>query len=106
MVDDPAAHPWSSYHANALGKPDPLLTPHAVLLALGNDPAVRAGAYRALVAEALPTEAIAEIRLYLQQQRALGSERFKKLVEAELQRFAGVRPAHRPRKQVGFEKCL
>ena len=106
MVEDPAMHPWSSYHGNALGKPDPLLTPHAVFLALGNEPLVRAAAYRALVAEALSPEDISEIRMYLQQQRALGTERFKKRVEAELMRFVDVRPAHRPRKEVSAEKCL
>jgi len=37
------------------------------------------------------------IRTYLQQQRALGQDAFKAMVEAKIQRFAGIRPAHRPR---------
>ena len=106
MVDDAAAHPWSSYSANALGTANSLLRPHAAFLALGNDPATRVDAYRALVAEALPEETVIEIRMYLQQQRALGTERFRMRVETELRRFAGVRPAHRPRKQAAADKCL
>jgi putative transposase len=99
MVVDPAEYPWSSYHANALGRPDLLVTPSPTLLALAGDPAARATAYRALFDEALPDDVIAEIRLYLQQQRALGTDRFRAQVEAKLKRFSGARPAHRPRKQ-------
>jgi putative transposase len=106
MVDDPAAHEWSSYHANALGKPDALVTPHSVYLALGGEAVVRACTYRALVAEALPADTVAESRLYLQQQRALGTESFKRRVAAQLKRYAGARPAHRPRKELGVDKCL
>ncbi|MBO9739078.1 hypothetical protein J7432_08600 [Xanthomonas axonopodis pv. begoniae] len=40
----------------------------------------------------------AGIRLHLQQQRALGHDAFRAMVEAKTPRFAGVRPAHRPRK--------
>jgi putative transposase len=105
MIDDPGAHPWSSYSANALGQSNPLLTPHAAYLALGSDTSARASAYGALCAEVLPDETLAEIRLYVQQQRALGTNRFRTHVEAELQRFAGVRPAHRPRKPTYPEKC-
>ncbi|MFT3789484.1 MAG: transposase [Rudaea sp.] len=99
MVGDPSEHPWSSYHANALSKLDPLVTPHATLLGLGRDPEERAAAYRGLFSEVLAGETIAEIRTYLQQQRAWGTDRFRAQVEAKLKRFAGVRPAHRPRKQ-------
>jgi putative transposase len=46
--------------------------------------------------EVLTPERVAEIRAYLQRQRALGSERFQPQVEAMLGRCAKVRPAHRP----------
>jgi putative transposase len=36
------------------------------------------------------------IRAYLQQQRAYGRDDFRAMVEAKTQRFASVRPAHRP----------
>jgi putative transposase len=41
-------------------------------------------------------EDLAAIRLYLQQQRAYGRDDFRAMVEAKTQRFASVRPAHRP----------
>ena len=88
MVDDPAAHPWSSYFANALGQSNPLLTPHAAFLVLGGEPTARSQAYRALFTDALSDETVTEIWMYLQQQRALGMERFRARVEAELRRFA------------------
>ena len=51
-----------------------------------------------MVREALPDETVQEIRLYLQQQRALGRDGFRSMVEAKTKRFAGTRPAHRPPK--------
>ncbi|MBO9859381.1 hypothetical protein J7396_22290 [Xanthomonas sp. A1809] len=57
----------------------------------------RSNAYRALLDEALCDELLASIRLHLQQQRALGHGAFRAMIEAKTHRFAGVRPAHRPR---------
>jgi putative transposase len=34
IAREPAAYPYSSFHANALGKPDSVVTPHAVFLDL------------------------------------------------------------------------
>ena len=98
MVADPAAYRWSSYRANALGQSDLLLTPHASYLALGLDTRQRCLTYQGLFEEVLSEDALAEIRIYLQQQRALGTDRFRQRVEAQLQRYAAVRPSHRPRK--------
>ncbi|MEA9555495.1 hypothetical protein VC273_06030 [Xanthomonas nasturtii] len=53
-------------------------------------------AYLALIAEALADDLLASIRLHLQQQRALGHDAFRAMVEAKTHRFAGVRPTHRP----------
>ncbi|TAL88586.1 MAG: hypothetical protein EPN69_16115 [Rhodanobacter sp.] len=55
--------------------------------------------YRALFADALPDELIAEIRSYLQQQKVLGTDRFRSWVEARTGRFAAVRPVGRPPRQ-------
>ena len=105
MVEDPSAYRWSSYPANALGQTNALLTPHAAYLALGDDTTARARAYRALCELALPKETVDEIRLYIRQQRALGTDWFQAQVEAKAHRFAGVRPAHRPRKLTEDGKC-
>jgi len=96
MVSQPDDHPWSSYGANAAGRVDPLLTPHPEYLALGSDPIARASSYRALFADALPDELVGEIRSYLQQQKALGTDQFRSWVEARTGLFAAVRPVGRP----------
>jgi len=57
----------------------PLLRPHPDYLALGNS-----------------DEQIDEIRAYIQQQRALGTDRFQLAVEHKLGRCASIKPAHRP----------
>lgn len=100
MVAAPSEHPWSSYHANAGGRDDPLVHPHAVYLALGPNVTERCIAYRALFTEAIGDEQLAEIRAYMQQQRALGNDRLQRLIETELGRCARVRPAHRPRRKM------
>jgi putative transposase len=96
MVATPGEYRWSSYHANADGAGDPLVRFHPEYLRLGPDPAARQQVYRTLFDDVLTPERVTEIRAYLQQQRALGSERFQRQVEAMLGRCAQVRPAHRP----------
>ncbi len=98
MVVEAEAFRWSSHAGNALGHWDPLLTPHPCYLALAGEPRARAEAYRAIVREGSDGAEIDSIRQHLQQQRALGSEGFRQMIEAKTRRFAGVRPAHRPRK--------
>jgi putative transposase len=48
VVAAPAQYRWSSFRANALGRDDPLVTPHAHYCALGRDAGSRQAAYRAL----------------------------------------------------------
>jgi putative transposase len=99
MVAEPGDHPWSSYAANADGRVDTLLTPHPEYLALGSDAAARASAYRMLFADALPGDLVEEIRGYLQQQKVLGTDRFRSWVESRTGRFTEVRLAgRRPRR--------
>ncbi|WP_460831072.1 transposase [Lysobacter humi (ex Lee et al. 2017)] len=96
ITDDPTAFGWSSCAALCGMRADPLLTLHPAQRALGATEPERADAYRALLAEAISDEELASIRLYLQQQRAYGRDDFRAMVETKTQRFAGVRPAHRP----------
>lgn len=97
MVRAPGDYRWSSYHSNAMGCADPLVTPHECLVGLGSNAATRASAYRAHVALGIADKQLADIRNYVQQQRALGSERFQAQIELELARCASVRPQGRPR---------
>lgn len=60
LAREPRDYPWSSYRANALGKADSLLRPHATYRALAlGDPAT---AYRALFDAPLPHTQLEEIR--------------------------------------------
>ncbi|OAX86256.1 transposase [Xanthomonas nasturtii] len=98
LTDDPSAYRTSSCPANLDQRGPSVLTPHPCWLALGNDLIERSNAYRTMLDEGLPDELLASIRLHLQQQRALGHDAFRAMVEAKTRRFAGVRPAHRPLK--------
>lgn len=65
-------------------------------LALGRSSNERTDAYRALLGQAHGDETLADSLVHLQQQRALGHDAFRAMVEAKAARFAGVRRAHRP----------
>jgi putative transposase len=62
MVASPAAYPWSSYHANALGRTDILLTPHPLYLQLGSDAPLRAANWSALCGQPISEADKARIR--------------------------------------------
>ena len=95
-TDDPTAYPWSSC-ANHCGlRQEAILSPHAEYTALAATPEARAAAYRELLHETLSDDDLTAIRTYLQQQRALGRDDFRAMVDAKARRFAGIRPAHRP----------
>lgn len=98
MVTAPGDYPWSSFPSNGLGRHNPLIHPHAGYLSLGSTQAERCEAYRALIAEALSPDDVDHIRLHLQRQHALGSERFRASIEAQLSRRAGPAKIGRPRK--------
>ena len=96
MTDDPLAYTWSSCATHCGQREDALLTPHPAYTALAATTPDRTKAYHRLVHEALADDDLATIRAYLQQQRALGRDDFRAMVEAKTQRFASVRAAHRP----------
>ena len=79
-----------------MGGADGLLIPHACYLALGSTSAVRASAYCELFSEALSDALVEEIRIYLQQQKVLGTDRFRAWVTARTGKFSEVRPIERP----------
>ena len=98
MTDAPAGFRWSSCAGLCGVRDDPLLTPHAVQRALGGE------GYRLMLGEAISDDDLAAIRAYLQQQRAYGRDDFRAMVEAKTQRFASVRPAHRPASSSATDK--
>ncbi len=106
MVADPAQYRWSSYRANGLGQPDPLLTPHEVFLALNLQDAERLATYRALFQPQLDETAIADIRLALTQGQPLGKGRFLDTIEKMVGRRCEVRPRGRPVKNQSCETAI
>jgi len=96
MTDDPASYQWSSSASHCGLRQEAILSPHPEYITLASTPEARAAAYRQLLHETLSDDDLKAIRTYLQQQRALGRDDFRAMVEAKTQRFAGIRPAHRP----------
>ena len=86
LVAHPSDYRWSSYRANALGQHDPLLTPHAEYLALGQHSAEREAAYRTLFDVHLDAKTLTEIREATQKGWVLGNDRFKDEIERLLER--------------------
>ena len=71
IVDFPGGYRWSSYRANAEGREDQLLRPHAVFLALGEDALERQRAYRRLFDVPLEEKELLKIRFAIQHEAAL-----------------------------------
>lgn len=62
MVNDPRDYRWSSFHRNALGLSDPLITPHPIHNSMGSDNTRRCARYRALFQYSLEPAVCTEIR--------------------------------------------
>ena len=76
MVGSAGDYRWSSFHANATGMPDLLVTPHATYIALHQDERRRRLRYAELFAKDLPEAEIDRIRLAARGGRPLGDEAF------------------------------
>ena len=86
MVADAGNYPWSSFHHNACGRVDSLLPDHPIYAALGATDAERQATYRALFAQALDPDLVKEIRDATNRGWVPGSERFRKEIEAVINR--------------------
>lgn len=93
MTDHPSAYPWCSYGYNALGQENALITPHVEYKRLGKTPEERQSAYRQLFRTRLGATTLAEIRQATNKAWVLGSERFKRRIEKQLDRR--IEPSHR-----------
>ena len=98
LVADPGAYPWSSYRANALGAPDPLLTPHPLYVGLAETEEARRAAYRDLFAGAITEDMLTEIRTATHGGFALGGERFQREIAVMLGRRTWRGRPGRPKK--------
>lgn len=86
MVDDPGRYPWSSYHANALGRTDSLVTPHALYSRLGQNSAMRQQAYRELFTTPVPEQTLHAIRETTNKAWLLGNDAFREAIAKRLNR--------------------
>jgi len=86
MVKMPEDYPWSSFHYNALGKNNRLITPHAIYTALsiGNSPCH--SQYYKLFSTDISSYELNEIRVSTNKAWVLGSDRFKSKIEKLLKR--------------------
>ena len=96
MVRQPGDYPYSSYHHNAAGKMDNLLTEHSVYRSLAASPEQRRAAYRALFADEIASDILELVRDTTNACRVLGNNRFKDRVEARLGRSVRRGKAGRP----------
>ena len=86
MVSHPSEYPWSSYHHNAQGQPDELITPYLEYRRLGRTDPERQAAYRQLFKHHIPERHAIEIRDATNKAWVLGSDRFKQRIEQQLAR--------------------
>jgi putative transposase len=93
MVAHPSEYPWSSYRRNAQGLPDELVTPHAEYRRLGKSDVDRMSAYRQLFKHHISEASLGELRQATNKAWVLGSDRFKRRVQQQLDRR--VEPAAR-----------
>jgi len=97
MVALPGEYRWSSYAANASGRADGAVTPHAVYRALGKSTGARGFAYRELFRSALEPEQVHQIRAAVQTGTPLGNDRFREQIETALKCRVGQSRRGRPR---------
>lgn len=102
IVTQPMAYPWSSYHHNATGKANDLITPHERYNALGTSIAERQAAYTALFNKAIEFEELYEIRFATNREWVLGRSCFRKAIEQKLKRKTAPQPRGGDRKSSQF----
>ena len=82
IVNKPGDYPWSSYQSNALGKTDPILSPHDLYLQLGRDPQERQDSYRLLFEQNIEPRLLDGLREATNKGWAFGSKDFKDRLKA------------------------
>ncbi len=86
IVSHPSEYPWSSYHRNALGQPNDLVTPYLEYRRLGKTDEERQAAYRQLFKHHIPEKRITDIREATNKAWVLGNDRFKQRIQKHVER--------------------
>ena len=97
LVDQPQNYPWSSYHTNARGRSNYLITPHNNYLRLGATGEDRYYVYERFLRSKESEQFLQMIREATQSNRVLGDAQFLYEVEAELSVRIRKRKSGRPR---------
>ncbi len=96
IASGPGEYAWSSFHANATGESDDLLTPHAVFRSLGGTRAERAATYLALFREVLAEADLDLIRDATHHGWAIGRSAFAERIAAASRRAHRLSSGRRP----------
>jgi len=104
MVSQPSEYPWSSYHCNALGKADALVTPSLEYTQLGSDEMERQANYGQLFDQHLADTDVNEIREATNKAWVLGRDRFKQQIQQLLARRVDPAPRGGDRKSEQFKR--
>lgn len=102
MVRHPSDYPWSSYHHNARGEPDALITPHLEYRRLGKTKEDHQAVYRQLFKHRIPEQTMKEIRDATNKAWVLGSDRFKTRIKRHIERPVQPTPRGGDRKSQAF----
>lgn len=86
IVDSPAAYRWSSFRGNALGRSDPVVTPHPAYRALGGNEGERRAAYSRMFDAPLDADVLEAIRRAAKTGAVLGTAACRIRLEAMLKR--------------------
>lgn len=100
MVKTPEQYRWSSYQYHAWGKPNDIISNHALYDTLSDSPDIKQFAYRELFKTQIPEEDLHAIKESMKYNYPLGNERFKEQVEFALGRAVGHNQRGRPTKIV------
>lgn len=103
LVEHPSQYRWSSYCANALGQPDPLVTVHELYRGLGTDSESRQLSYRELFLEQIDDFTLCDIRSATNKGWALGNDRFRGDISRLLNRRARPLPKGGDRRSQAYQ---
>jgi len=96
IVKDPKDYYWSSYAANAYGKPNAIITVHELYSSSGSTNNERLENYRSFVSDKEKTLVFKNIRTCVQSGTPLGGEQFLKQIESLFVHPVGYRERGRP----------
>ena len=100
MVKTASDYRWSSYHCNALGQNEELVTAHQLYLSLGQGKKSRIQTYQSLFQEHMADNITDQIRAAWQTGTPLANDRFKEQIEKELNTKVGYTRRGRPKSEI------